>query len=168
MVIEATTQSMTRMEHGLQTSLKTYALLMGDKMAAGAFGLATNYGQDGTFNLFQAECIRPGKSLTRNGILTPTIAPKYSKQIAFKDIIPGTCNVSAIESVAYFSFFLWSSKLDDRKTLHSMSTINLVSSSLTEFFSNELLRAPVTRHVLAVEVSLICQSAAYKTRARNE
>ena len=125
---------------------------MEDKMAARAFGLATNYGQDGTFNLFQAECIRPAKSLTRNGIFTPTIAPKYSKQIAFKDIIPGTCNVS----VAYFFFFLWSSKLDDRKTLHSMSTINLVSSSLTELFSNELLRAPVTRHVLAVEVSLIC------------
>ena len=137
---------------------------MEDKMAARAFGLATNYGQDGTFNLFQAECIQPGKSLTGNGIFTPTITPKYSKQIAFKDIIPGTCNVS----VAYFFFFLWSSKLDDRKTLHSMSTINLVSSSLTELFSNELLRAPVTRHVLAVEVSLICQSAAYKTRARNE
>ena len=32
------------MEHGLQISLKRYALSMKDKMAAGAFGRATNYG----------------------------------------------------------------------------------------------------------------------------
>ena len=94
------------MEHGLQTSLKTYALLMEDKMAARAFGLATNYGQDGTFNLFQAECIQPGKSLTGNGIFTPTITPKYSKQIAFKDIIPGTCNVSGHYRIRRLPFLL--------------------------------------------------------------
>ena len=36
---------MTWMEHGLQISLKAYALLMEDKMAAGAFGCAMNYGE---------------------------------------------------------------------------------------------------------------------------
>ena len=37
-------QSMAWMEHGLQISLKTYALSMEDKMAAGAFGRAANCG----------------------------------------------------------------------------------------------------------------------------
>ena len=32
------------MEHELQISLKIYALLMKDKMVAGAFGCARNYG----------------------------------------------------------------------------------------------------------------------------
>ena len=44
MVFETTKQSIARMERGLQISLKRYALSMEDKMAAGAFGLATNYG----------------------------------------------------------------------------------------------------------------------------
>ena len=35
---------MAWMEHGLQISLERYALSMEDKMAAGAFGRATNYG----------------------------------------------------------------------------------------------------------------------------
>ena len=35
---------MASMEHGLQISLKSYALSMEDKMAAGAFGRARNYG----------------------------------------------------------------------------------------------------------------------------
>ena len=37
-------QSIAWMEHGLQISLKTYALSMEDKMAAGAFGRAANCG----------------------------------------------------------------------------------------------------------------------------
>ena len=44
MVVETSTQSMAWMEHGLQTSLRRYALSMEDKMAAEAFGRATNYG----------------------------------------------------------------------------------------------------------------------------
>ena len=35
--------------HELQISLKRYALSMEDKMAAGAFGHATNYGRDTPF-----------------------------------------------------------------------------------------------------------------------
>ena len=35
---------MAWMERGLQVSLKRYALSMEDKMAAGGFGRATNYG----------------------------------------------------------------------------------------------------------------------------
>ena len=38
---------MAWMEHGLQISLKRYALSMEDKMAAGALGRATNYGRGG-------------------------------------------------------------------------------------------------------------------------
>ena len=38
---------MAWMEHGLQISLKRYVLSMEDKMAAGAFGCARNYGCDG-------------------------------------------------------------------------------------------------------------------------
>ena len=41
---------MTWVEHGLQISLKRYALLMEFKMAAGAFGFAKNYGLGGVFN----------------------------------------------------------------------------------------------------------------------
>ena len=41
---DTTKQSMTWIYIGLQTLLKTYVLVMGDKMAAGAFGRATNYG----------------------------------------------------------------------------------------------------------------------------
>ena len=46
MVSEARKQSMAWMEHGLQISLKSFALSMEDKMAAGAIGRATNYGWD--------------------------------------------------------------------------------------------------------------------------
>ena len=44
MVCETRKQSMAWMEHGLQISLKRYELLMEDKMVAGAFGRARNYG----------------------------------------------------------------------------------------------------------------------------
>ena len=44
MVHEARKQSIAWMEHILQISLKRYALSMEDKMAAGAFGRAKNYG----------------------------------------------------------------------------------------------------------------------------
>ena len=44
MVLGTRKQLMAWMEHGLQISLKSYALSMEDKMAAGAFGRATNYG----------------------------------------------------------------------------------------------------------------------------
>ena len=44
MVSEARKQSMAWMEQGAQISLKRYAFSMEDKMAAGAFGRATNYG----------------------------------------------------------------------------------------------------------------------------
>ena len=40
---------MAWMEHGLQILLKTYAHSMEDKIAAGAFVCATNYGRDGRF-----------------------------------------------------------------------------------------------------------------------
>ena len=49
MVYEARKQSMAWMENGL---LKTYALSIEDKLAAGAFGRDGNYGCDGPFNLF--------------------------------------------------------------------------------------------------------------------
>ena len=39
---------MAWMEHGLQTSPTRYVVSMEEKMAAGAFGRATNYGCDGT------------------------------------------------------------------------------------------------------------------------
>ena len=38
-------------KHGLQISLKRYALSMEDKLAAGTFGRARNYGRDGKFVL---------------------------------------------------------------------------------------------------------------------
>ena len=44
MVSEPRKQSMALMEHGLQILLKRYELSIEDKMAAGAFGCATNYG----------------------------------------------------------------------------------------------------------------------------
>ena len=44
MAYEARKQAMVWMENGLQISLKRYALSMEDKMAAGAFGRAMNYG----------------------------------------------------------------------------------------------------------------------------
>ena len=47
MVFEPRKQSMAWMEHGLQISLKRYALSVEDKMAAGAFGRARNYGRGG-------------------------------------------------------------------------------------------------------------------------
>ena len=37
-------ESMACMEHGLQISPEDYPLLMKDKMVAGAFGRAMNYG----------------------------------------------------------------------------------------------------------------------------
>ena len=46
MVIETRKQSMAWMEHVLQTSLKMSALSMEDKMAAGASGVARNFGWD--------------------------------------------------------------------------------------------------------------------------
>ena len=47
MVYEARKQAVAWMEHGLQMSLKRYALSMVNKMAAGAFGRAMNYGLGG-------------------------------------------------------------------------------------------------------------------------
>ena len=47
---------MAWMQHGLQTSPTRYVVSMEDKMAAEAFGRATNYGCDGT----------PQKSLQRS------------------------------------------------------------------------------------------------------
>ena len=45
MVFEKRKQSMAWLENGLQMSIKRYALSFDeDKMAAGAFGRATNYG----------------------------------------------------------------------------------------------------------------------------
>ena len=49
-VFEMRKQSMASMEHGLQTSLTRYALSMKDKMVAGAFGHAMNYGRDSPLN----------------------------------------------------------------------------------------------------------------------
>ena len=50
MAFEVRKQSMAWMEHRLQISLKRYALSMEDKMAAGAFVCAMNYGQDRSFD----------------------------------------------------------------------------------------------------------------------
>ena len=50
MAFEVRKQSMAWMEHRLQISLKQYALSMEDKMVAGAFGHAMNYGWDGSFD----------------------------------------------------------------------------------------------------------------------
>ena len=44
-------QSMAWIKHGLQMSLKRYALSMEDKLEAGPFGRATNYEWDGKFVL---------------------------------------------------------------------------------------------------------------------
>ena len=49
MVSEMIKKDMAWMEHGLQILLKTYAHSMEDKIAAGAFVCATNYGRDGRF-----------------------------------------------------------------------------------------------------------------------
>ena len=56
MVFEMRKQLLAWMEHRLQISLKRYALLMEDKMVAGAFGCATNYGWDSPLNSY--DCVK--------------------------------------------------------------------------------------------------------------
>ena len=50
-------KSMAWMEHGLQISLKRYALMMEDKMEAGGFGCARNY--DEVALIFTGSCVGP-------------------------------------------------------------------------------------------------------------